>query len=449
MKYTPLFTTKSFFISVLFLFLSISISAQKKESVLLTGNITDSISNQVLEYANIMATDTTGSDEKIHFTMTDDKGNYRLSLHAMLPYKIETTYLGYGKKTKITTFSTSEASLDFKMNVLDNELGEVIVKSSIPPIIYKKDTILYNATSFSDGTERKLRELLQQMPGVEVDENNNVFVEGKRVTQLLVEGKPFFGGNSELAVKSLPADAVKTVEVLKEYNKVAFLSPVSGDNELAMNIQLKEDKKRFVFGEIKGSVGWEKRWDARSDLFYYSPKINVYSIGGHNNINEELLSMDQFVQLQGGMSKMMSDNGGFSFNNSDIFNHISLAPNSVKSQSGIAATGLDFSFSPNYQLNSYLIYSDERKKSEQSFYNKYFLDNDITLEEYRDNVSNEKNKWLAVHTDFVYKKGGKDHLSVTLESNLTNINKNQEITSVNLDTSSIDHALDARWFLYC
>jgi hypothetical protein len=134
MKYIPLFTTKSFFISALFLFFSISLSAQKKESVLLTGNITDSISNQVLEYANIMATDTTGSDEKIHFTMTDDKGNYRLSLHAMLPYKIETTYLGYGKKTKITTFSTSEASLNFKMNVLDNELGEVIVKSSIPPI---------------------------------------------------------------------------------------------------------------------------------------------------------------------------------------------------------------------------------------------------------------------------------------------------------------------------
>ncbi len=426
---------------IFFLFvgcLSNDLWSQESTSHELKGIVLDASSEVPLEYANIVATDSTGNEPSVFFTMTDGKGYYELMLKGSGAYKIEVSYLGYRKHSEVVDIQDSQTVMDFSLEVLDTELSEVVITSHVPPIIYKEDTILYNASSFSDGSERKLRELLQQMPGIEIDEQNNIFVEGRKVDRLLVEGKPFFGGDSELAVKSLPADAVKTVEVLKEYNKVSFLSSVSGDNEMAMNIKLKEEKKRFVFGEVEAGGGWEKRGMGRTDLFYYSPEVNAYGIGGINNTNQQLMSMKQWLQLQGGMEQLSTRNSGSILNQSSkIIDHLMLPQNGISSISKMGALGLDFSLSKHYQLNTYLIYSDEKGASEYAFINQYYADDEIILEESRaDARLNKEKRWL-LNTDFIYEDNEKDYLSVSLGSSLNRLMNEQQLNSFGLESNVI------------
>ncbi|PQJ21318.1 hypothetical protein [Nonlabens tegetincola] len=83
------------------------------------------------------------------------------------------------------------------------------------PVSIKGDTIVYNADSFTNGTEDKLEDTLNKLPGVEVNEDGDILVEGKQVEKVMVEGKDFFEGDSRLATKNIPADAIDKVQVLR------------------------------------------------------------------------------------------------------------------------------------------------------------------------------------------------------------------------------------------
>ena len=71
------------------------------------------------------------------------------------------------------------------------------------PVQIKGDTIVYNTDSFSNGTEQKLGDVLEKLPGVEVSEDGEIEVEGKKVAKVMVEGKDFFDGDTKLAVENI------------------------------------------------------------------------------------------------------------------------------------------------------------------------------------------------------------------------------------------------------
>jgi hypothetical protein len=153
--------------------------------------------------------------------------------------------LGY-KPQKLTIITTDQDLVkNFILQENPDQLDEVRIEYT-PPIVVKKDTLIYDVSRFATGEERKLRESLKKLPGVEVDREGNVKVNGKQVTKVLVENKPFFTGNSKLAVNNIPANAVDKVEVLDNYNEVAMLKGLQDSEDMAMNILLKEDKKKFV-----------------------------------------------------------------------------------------------------------------------------------------------------------------------------------------------------------
>src|SRR5699024_12843199 len=86
-------------------------------------------------------------------------------------------------------------------------------------IVVREDTITYRIDKFITGDERKLRDVLKKLPGVEGDREGNVTVNGKKVDKLMVDGQDFFGGDTKLGVNHIPADAVDEVEAIKNYNE--------------------------------------------------------------------------------------------------------------------------------------------------------------------------------------------------------------------------------------
>src|SRR5690606_4819243 len=95
----------------------------------------------------------------------------------------------------------------------------------VMPVSIKGDTIVYNADSFTSGTERKLGDVLKKLPGVEVDEDGGIKVEGKEVTKLMVEGKDFFDGDTKIGVQNIPADAVedrKSTRLNSSHVKISY-----------------------------------------------------------------------------------------------------------------------------------------------------------------------------------------------------------------------------------
>ena len=132
-------------------------------------------------------------------------------------------------------------------------LDEVVVKM---PITIKGDTLIYDADSFKNGSERKLEDIMEKLPGVEINDDGQIEVEGKVVNKLMVNGKDFFEGDTKIATKNIPSSTVDKIQVLRNYGDVAQLRGVRNNQDnVAINIKLKSGKERFWFGNVTTGGG--------------------------------------------------------------------------------------------------------------------------------------------------------------------------------------------------
>ncbi|WP_291116750.1 carboxypeptidase-like regulatory domain-containing protein [Flavobacterium sp. UBA6135] len=287
-------------ILLFFIFFSIQLSFSQTFS----GVVTDTL-NKPLENANVIAKPL---QEKagIKFSIADNRGRYKLELDKEVRYEIKVSYLGYQEEIFIYEPNESPKEHHFKLKATGIALNEVIINHKYEPIVVKKDTLVYDVKAFTTGNERKLKEQLEKLPGVEVDKDGGVTVQGKRVTKFLVENKSFFGGGTKLGVENIPADAVDKVEIIDNFNEVGFLKQVSDSEDLAMNIKLKEDKKKFVFGDVEAGIGNDSYHFLHAALFYYAPKTNLSFIGDSNNIGKQTFTFQDLMRFQGGVSSFIS-----------------------------------------------------------------------------------------------------------------------------------------------
>ncbi|RLD60549.1 MAG: hypothetical protein DRI95_15355 [Bacteroidetes bacterium] len=361
---------KFFFFILLFQAGFFSIQAQS----ILKGKVTDTL-NSPLEYANVLAIPQT-ENNTIAFSICNEKGEYKLTLKNNIPYSIEISYLGFTKISYPITL-TENKKKDFLLFPTNESLEEVIIKQRTP-VIVKKDTIIYRTDVFTTGEERKLREVLKKLPGVEVDRAGNVTVNGKKVDKFMVDGKPFFTGDTKLGVNNIPADVVDEVEVLDNYTEVAFLKGLSDSDVLALNIKLKEGKKKFVFGDIEAGVGIKERYLINPTLFYYSPKTAINFIGDVNNIGQKSFTFNDYINFEGGFVKLMEDPTGYSnIFNSDFAKYLNNT-DYIFNSNQFGAFNISQEITPKTRLTAYSIVNGSTVETRIENQNTYLLNNQIT-----------------------------------------------------------------------
>lgn len=335
--------------SILFLFFFLTAFSQQTK--VFTGTVTDSLSNP-LESANVLArpTDDGGS---FKFAIADNKGRYRLELDKGFGYDISVSYLGYSPQNIVIEKDSELSEHHFKLISTGVRIDEIVITHKYEPIVVKKDTLIYKVDAFASGNERKMKEVLEKLPGVEVDKDGKVTVQGKQVTQLMVDNKPFFGGGTKLAVENIPADALDKIEVIDNFNEVGFLKEVSDSEDLAMNVVLKEDKKKFVFGDIEAGVGNDEFHLLHSALFYYSPKLNLSFIGDVNDIGKSVFTFEDLMRFQGGVSSFLSKKPSFT----NLYSYVRDNTDIAKNKSQFAALNYGFKLSEKVDVSGFGLFS--------------------------------------------------------------------------------------------
>ncbi len=362
-------------ILIILLFTTFSYS----QSRTFTGVVSDD-SNMPLESSNVIAKPLQ-ENASLKFAIADNKGRYRLELEQAVKYEITVSYIGYVEELFILEANSTTQLYNFKLKPTGEQLNEIIIKHDFKPIIIKKDTMTFDVNSFAKGNERKMKEILERLPGVEVDKNGGVTVQGKKVTTMLVEGKSFFGGGTKLAVENIPADALDKIEVIDHFNEVGFMKQVSDSDELAMNVKLKENKKKFLFGDIEAAaeVGNDDNgfYLAKAALFYYSPKSNFSFIGDLNNIGKSAFTFQDLMRFGGGASRFIS--GRKSLTN--LYSFASDNTDVLRTKSQFAALNFSHDTSPKLSVSGYAIFSKVLTETSMESQNDYLLNNGITFED--------------------------------------------------------------------
>lgn len=348
------------FFSILFLLVTHSTFSQ---SVKLTGTVKDSVGNP-LEMASIIAkVKTTEAIES--YAITNDAGRFQLFLPINETYALQASYLGFETQTFEVTVGEDRSDIlrDIVLQSAADELDGVELVYEMPVTI-KGDTIVYNTDSFVTGNEKKLGDVIKALPGLELNEEGEIEVDGKVVQKVMVEGKDFFDGDSKLATKNIPADAVSKVEVLRNYNEVGQLRGVTNtQDQTAINIRLKEGKTNFWFGEITAGAGYgEKfRYLANPKLFYYSPEYSINIITNFNNTGDVPFTFRDYFNFTGGF-RNFNQGGGTRFNINDSGLSFAVMQNNRANdiEAEFIAGNFSYKASEKLDVSGFAILSDNR-----------------------------------------------------------------------------------------
>ena len=364
------------------------------QNIDLEGTITDTNGTPIMG-ANIVAV-----EKKTQildgFGISNEEGYYRLTLKKGTDYDIKISFIGL-KEIAFVFNQENHLEKNFVLEEQAESLDEVELVYEMPVTI-KGDTIIYNADSFNTGSERKLEDVLKNMPGIEVNDEGRIEVEGKEITKITVEGKDFFDGDSKLATQNLPANAVGKVEVLRNFSEVNQLRSVTNNEDnIAINISLKSGKDKFWFGELMGGVGNDDRFIAVPKIFYYSKDLSVNLLGNSNNIGEPPLSRRDFYRFGGGFNNLNVRTGtsiDISSDDAGITNLQNNRAKSIESQFG----AYNFSYAPSeaVEFSGFVIYSRAENILEEKNTRRYTVSN--ALEETSEYTTQENEQQLYKFT---------------------------------------------------
>lgn len=346
------------------------------QEISLSGTVKDSLGVGV-DMANVIAinTETKGLES---YGITNHAGLFKLKLKTGQQYTVKVSYLGFKPESFTFTAGESDAVKDIIMQEQAAQLDEVDVTYEMP-VSVKGDTIVYDTDAFVSGTEKKLKDVLENLPGIEINDDGQIEVEGKTVSKIMVEGKDFFDGDTKLAVENIPANALSKVEVLRNFNEVSQMKGLTNDDDnVALNIKLKEGKKNFWFGELTAGYGPDDRYLAHPKLFYYSPKYSINIITDLNNIGEVPFTRNDYRNFTGGFRNINSRGGSSIATGVDGLG-LSSAQNNRANDIDTKFAAANFSYAPmeGLDLSGFGIYSytGTLMKSEGS--NSYIASNDV------------------------------------------------------------------------
>ena len=354
---------------LLFIFTNSVIFSQIK----MTGKVTDSIGTP-LELANVILINSESNSLET-FAMSDDKGNYKLSLKKNTSYNLQVSYIGMSTFSQMLMTKDDDILKNFSLQS-NNQLDAVELTYEMPVVI-SGDTLVYDADSFKTGTERKLEDVLKNLPGVEINDDGEIEVEGKAVTKVMVEGKDFFDGDSKIASKNIPSNAVDKVQILKNYAEVGQLSSVQNNQDnIAINIKLKKGKDKFWFGNILAGSGESPNYTQNQDLdlyifqpklFFYSPTYSINVIGDLNNIGEQAFTRRDYWNFSGGFNRPSGKSGtNISLGNNNL-SFLQLQNNRAK-DINTEFIAINSSFSPSKKLDysAFLILTNSETEIQQN-----------------------------------------------------------------------------------
>jgi hypothetical protein len=249
----------------------------------------------------------------VSFTMTNNAGVFTLTGISNGDYRLMVTHVNYHNTNKYFSIGDSARNIDLGQVIANDKnkiLEEVILQAEAPPVTLVGDTVQYNAGSFKTKPNAVVEDLLKKLPGVQVEKDGTVKAQGQTVNKVLVDGKDFFGNDPKVATKNLPADAVDKVQVYNKQSDIAQLTGFDdGNSEKTINLKLKQEKKKGLFGKISGGGGTENRYQGRANINSFKGARQLSVLGMGNNTNAEGFSFMDILNFTGALGQMNQSGG--------------------------------------------------------------------------------------------------------------------------------------------
>lgn len=288
-------------------------AAQSKN---VTAVLQDSSSGEPIGYATVSLTKS-GAKSASKYALSDDKGKAVIEKVTDGTYTFKAELLGYKTFTKEITVKGGFDLGVVKISPDKQVLNAASISATGNPIVIKKDTIEYTASSFKTTDNDMLEDLLKKLPGVEVGTDGSVTANGQTISKITIDGKTFFLDDPQLASKNIPAKIIDKVKVVqKKSDQAQFTGIDDGQEETVIDLSVQKGMMNGLFGNVMAGGGhdWPQntsngngdwRYQGAAFIGRFTDKSQLSVILNGNNTNNR-----GFNDLAGSMMRGMRGGGG-------------------------------------------------------------------------------------------------------------------------------------------
>ena len=285
----------------------------QQSGVNVTGSVVEQGSDTPIEQATVRLLNVKDS-AMVRGVVSARNGSFTLKNVKKGSYLLHITFIGYDPLYQPLQITGKKNPVNVgKLELSDGaiELGEAVVIGKAPEVTVRNDTVEYNADSYKVTEGSVLEDLLKKMPGVEVDSEGKITVNGKEVKKVMVDGKEFFSDDPKVASKNLPAKMIDKLQVLDKKSDMAQMTGFDdGEEETVINLTVKPGMKQGWFGNAYGGYGSKDRYEGNVMVNRFVNNDQITFMGGANNTNNMGFS-DLASTMFSGMGGGGGRRGGF------------------------------------------------------------------------------------------------------------------------------------------
>ena len=306
-------TIRTFTLTLLTFLVSIIASAQNQVSVKL--KLVDSKTSEPVSFATVSLT-VKGQETPAKYVLSDSEGKAELVKVRRDTYILKAELMGYKTHTQEVKVEKSVDLGEIKMEEDVEVLDAARVTDVGNPIVIRKDTIEYTASSFKTSDSDMLEELLKKLPGVEVEADGTITANGETITKITIDGKTFFLDDPQLASKNIPAKLIEKVKVVEKKSDQALFTGIDdGEHETVIDLSMRPGMMQGWFGNIMGGGGHDVpgagsdmndwRYQGAAMVGRFTDKSQISLILNGNNTNNR-----GFNDMAGNMMRGIRGGGG-------------------------------------------------------------------------------------------------------------------------------------------
>ena len=229
------------------------------------------------------------NDELESYTFTDVNGNYSLITKNIGSYYLMVNDLDYESDKYSISISSSDRKINtnFIIRKKSIELKEVQIDKKNYKV--KSDTIIFDAKAYAIGNEQVVEDLLKKIPGIKLDKDGAVFVNGQEIEKIMIEGDDFFEKGYKMISKNMPSKPIDKIEVLRNYSHNNLLKGLEDSDKIALNLTLEDGAKNQWFGNanLKSTFYPENYYSISANLMSFGKKNKHYFLTNFNDIGED------------------------------------------------------------------------------------------------------------------------------------------------------------------
>ena len=224
----------------------------------LSGTILSKTDNTPIDMATVRLFTHHGTDSTlVQGAQTYQDGLFILNNVRAGKYRLIVSSVGFNEHSQWVEMKNANLDVPtIRLTEQVQHLAEVSVQGKAAEMTVKGDTIEYNTAAYQVSENANVEELLKKMNGVEVDKEGKVTINGEEIKAVRIDGKKFFGDDVQTATKNIPAEMIDKIQVIDEKSEMAKLTGFEDDDtERIINLSLKKNRKKGLFGNYSGALG--------------------------------------------------------------------------------------------------------------------------------------------------------------------------------------------------